>query len=333
MVKVLIIHSGQASAYAYYRGLGVISWIKKLKDGTPVQVEAKTQLSWLDLCGTDILFLDAPSSQAHLDIMRAAKSAHIPIWIDWDDDIFSLDHSNQRIAYWGAPETVSRLQAICHLADTITVTTKNLLPVFKRFNPNVYVVPNAFNDKFHALQFGFSQNKILHWRGSDTHERDLYEVEPLIIDFMKKNPDWNFVSTGHLLWRVRDQLQGRYRHFPAMDILEYMGHLTFVAPAIQIAPLSENQFNLCKSNIAWMEGVFAGATCFAPKLPEFVVPGCVNYTCYEDFADQLQAIADDSKLRFDLYKESFDYITKNLLLSKVNGLRQDIIKNLLEGKF
>lgn len=115
-----------------------------------------------------------------------------------------------------------------------------------------------------------------------------------------------------------------------MDIIDYFRNIKTLRPSIQIVPLENIMFNYNKSNIAWIEGTYAGAVTIAPNLPEFNKPGVLTYNSPKEFKSILEGcLKGDYDLR-SLYDSSYIYIKENLLLSKVNNLRKEVINLLFE---
>ncbi len=100
-------------------------------------------------------------------------------------------------------------------------------------------------------------------------------------------------------------------------------------PAIMIVPLVDNDFNRAKSNIAWLEGCFAGAAVIAPDFPEFQRPGVLNYSSPEQFGDVLgNAMIGNYDLK-KLSEDGWAHIRKYELLTHRNQIRVNALKDLL----
>jgi hypothetical protein len=85
-------------------------------------------------------------------------------------------------------------------------------------------------------------------------------------------------------------------------------------------PLVDNEFNRAKSNIAWLEGTWAGAKTIASDLPEFNKPGV---TVYKPGELPRNNFTPDSEI-------SWDYISKNLTLDLINASREHILDTLYQ---
>lgn len=98
------------------------------------------------------------------------------------------------------------------------------------------------------------------------------------------------------------------------DIHIYIKNLCHLAPEIHIVPLEFNEFNNCKSNIAWIEATLAGAKVIASPANEFKDMGMMG--------NMRNLTEGDHKL-------SWEFIMDNLLLTSLNKLRLENVRKLL----
>jgi hypothetical protein len=94
-------------------------------------------------------------------------------------------------------------------------------------------------------------------------------------------------------------------------------------------PLADSIFNRCKSNIAWIEGSFAGAVCLVPDWEEWQMPGTVRYSNPAEYGEKMKLLLNNN-FNYRKYNDlSWEYIMDNLTLSRVNGQRIEILKGLV----
>src|ERR1035437_9869971 len=97
-----------------------------------------------------------------------------------------------------------------------------------------------------------------------------------------------------------------------------------------IVPLVDSEFNRAKSNIAWLEGTYAGAAVVARSLPEFGVPGCIHYEDPKEFSNVVRDALASSERRKSAVRKSWSHISKaGLHLSDVNHIRQEVLNDLI----
>lgn len=316
---------------ALYRSSGVLS---KLKYDIDCQFSFDTSISWASLSWFDILFLQRPWGNSLYKACIIAKNNNTPIWIDYDDYLIDVPVYNPANKFFSGKQDQEDMIEMIKLATVVTVTTEKLREKFLPFNKNVFIVPNAFNDYMFKWEYNFSKNKSINWRGSSSHRNDLHSLLEALIE-IQRNPisnnfRWNFIGTDSEL------LKGfiKFKSHPVLDPVEYFYFIKELNPLIQLSPLVINDFNQCKSNIAWIEATYSGAITIAPKqLIEFNRPGLLLYDTIEDFKKILLSCMEiNSEQLKKFYDASFDFISSNLLLSKVNNLRKQIVIQLMDDR-
>lgn len=312
-------------ACSYYRTLGVFSKLHKLND--KIKVELIKEIEWHMVANADILYLERPSNYDFHTACTIAKDFNIPLWLDYDDNLFDLPEYNPGYKYFSQKTTKEVIQKCLKLADIVTVTTPELQKVYSNYNNNVHIVENAFNDYNYQLENNYSKNESLFWRGSETHRNDLLGVGVQMFDLAEKYKKWGWCFVGNNVWFITDNMKNYYQ-IDELTVLKYFRFIKQTNAGIQLAPLAFNRFNVGKSNISWIEGTFAGSCCIAPNLPEWNRPGVTVYDNANDFKEKLENLIKDKKIREMNFKASRKYIIDNLMLSDINKKRLNIIERL-----
>lgn len=317
-----------SGACSYYRTYGVLPHLTKLRPD--IHVEPIDKIDWSYLSGADVLFLERPQDAEYLAACKIAKNFGVKLWIDYDDDLFNLPDYNPFHGFYGKKEVRESIIKALDMADVVTVATPAIADSYKKYAKTIHVIPNAFNNYSYSLSESPSSNKILTWRGSVTHRGDLLPVTREIVklshDFHKKWY-WSFIAKE--LWFLTDYMApGSFFNADEMTLPSYFQFFKKTGPAILVFPLEVNQFNASKSNCAWIEGVFAGACCVAPPLPEYKRPGIENYSSAGEFYDKVKILIESPAKRAENFQASLDYINANLLLSDVNKKRIAVLEQL-----
>lgn len=316
-------------ATSLYRGLGPLGQLKRSGE---FQISVLGQYDWSMMKLIDALFLQRPFMHTHVVTMQLAKASCKPIWVDYDDDLFHVPVDNPSYVTYGR-EKVQRDIAVCiAMADIVTVATERLVELLKPVAKDIRLVPNAHDDElFGTERAPHSNNKLILWRGSASHERDVWHHGEALVTTAKERPDWKFCFAGYNPWFVTEAMAHEQALIiPMMDPLEYFSFIKKVGPRIVVVPLVPNEFNLAKSNIAWMEATYAGAVCVAPDIPEWRRPGIVNYRTTNELKTALMRLTDSEVTLEHHVKDSWDYITSNLLLSNVNQSRVQVMRDLVD---
>lgn len=282
------------------------------------------------------------------------------VWIDYDDNLFAVPQSNRAHLVYDKPEVQNAMCALIAKADVISVSTEALAEsvrtIINRIKAapqkdtglllderKVVVVPNAYDmelmsdlsDPRNKLPH---QNKLISWRGSSTHDKDMWGVTPQLQAALAQHREWTFNFIGEPFWMTVEALQEIPNLKPTnlvvtdtLDPIEYLAFLKRTAPALMVVPLDDNAFNHSKSNIAWLEATHAGAACLAPDFPEWRRPGIINYRSAEEFGEKLEAFMRGEIDGYQCWKQSAEYIVKDLTLASVNNLRARIAMQICEG--
>jgi hypothetical protein len=275
----------------------------------------------------DVIFIERPQDSHFLEICKLIKRFGIKLWVDFDDNLFCLPDWNPGKAFFDNKLNQKCMAKSMEMADIVTVATPQIKEAYLKYNKNIEVIPNAFNNYNFSLDYNCSDKNIIMWRGSTTHRGDIMPYSKHIWKVADKYEKWKFHFVGNDLWYIADNIKN-IDLTNELDIIRYFNRIKSINPAIYIAPLDFCKFNEAKSNCGWLETTFAGAVTLAPNMPEWKRPGITNYDSPGDFEDKLQLLMNDEKLRKANYKKSYDFIKCNLLLSNVNKKREKIIKEL-----
>jgi hypothetical protein len=322
MIRIGIADSHPQNACSYYRGFGPLMKIKELS----LRSLDLKNINWLDMNNIDLVYMGRPDNPDFIKLIELCQTMHIPVWMDWDDDILALPSYNP--AYKHFESMKNTIKKAISMVDIVTVSTPALVESFKDLNNNIEVIPNAWNDFNFPMQKKDNNNESILWRGSDTHRDDLLEVLEPMAKVSKNFVNWLFMFIGSNVWYITNYLQ-KAHNVDGLHMLHYMKLLAESKAAVFQAPLVDNKFNRSKSNISWLEATFSGAAFIGPDLPEFNRPGIVKYNSLEKYQYNLEKLLNSKEYRQKKYKESFDYIQENLLLSKVNEKRKEIIEKCL----
>jgi len=326
MIKIKVGVQYPHGACSYYRSMGPFSKLHKLN--SKIDVQKIDEIEWHAIADTDILYLERPAGPEFLAACRIAKDFNVKLWVDYDDNLFDIPEYNPCHDTFNLD--VKKIIAQCvQLADIVTVATPELKNVYSNYNDNVVVIENAFNDYNFILPDEPSREEALLWRGSQTHRQDLLGVAEQVFKLAKEYPEWGWCFVGNDLWYMTDGIDKHYNQ-KELPVLKYFKFIKNTNPAIQFVPLQFNRFNVGKSNIAWIEGTYAGATCIGPDLPEWKRPGLIRYRDAKEFYVNLDSLIKDGRKRKDNFELSKYYIMDNLYLSKINLKRITVIERLLD---
>jgi len=329
MKNLAVICPSQTDATSFYRGVGPLAELRRERSDLALTFINSIDWATLKLC--DAVFLQRPFSNNHLMIAELTKRNRLPLWLDFDDDLFCVPEWNPCAAIYNKKEIQKNVATMAALADVITVSTEAIRERLLPLNKNIVVVPNAFDERLVGARPEHKQPDapLIMWRGSKTHRKDLNVAGEACIQLSQANPNATWLFLGETPWFADYMPHKNTICAEPIDPIEYWEFLGKTKPSIMIVPLNDCEFNRSKSNICWQEASFAGAATLAPNWPEWKKPGVTNYENGADFLPKLMAMLEASKVQLSCNaNKSWQYINENLLLSIVNKKRHAILEEL-----
>lgn len=318
-------------ATSWYRGCGPLASLRKHNKN--ISIQYLSQYNWAYVKHCDVFFMQRPFKDEHVQIFKMIKDNNRKVWLDYDDDLFSVGTDNPTAKTYNRSDIQRNVEYMLKNADRVSVSTSHLKQCYSKYNDKIKVINNALDDDLLIHRNKKPRNNLVMWRGSPTHHRDVLSVAAAIESTSQLKKDWVFEFIGDNLWFLTDKMpHERTIVSDGLDIIDYHRHGVNVAPSIMMVPLENNLFNRSKSNIAWIEASFFGAATLCPgmsEMHEWQVPGAVGYLDQNDFFEKLNAMmAADPRMNESLAQKSFEYICDKLLLSKVNHERMEIVESL-----
>lgn len=219
-------------------------------------------------------------------------------------------------------------------ADAMLTTTENLAEEFSQYNKNVHVVPNGLpfdEEGFTITQDRHSKSPFV-WAGSETHKADLMVLPDLgnklticgykteAAEPMSKE-EWRIISEEIAPNAI-------YEHHRYIDhyMAAYDGH------EIALAPLADNKFNTCKSNLKILEAGAKGLPIICSKNDSYISPLLDGYVAYADgtegFSHWAKMFYEHSDLSKELGLGLAEQVRKHFNISQMNDIRREIFRSL-----
>lgn len=336
MTKIFINTPYGSDANSFWRCMGPMGYLAKHSEGN-IQIYCpppSTSFQWDMLVDFDLIFMHRPCRPADLQLIKMARLMNIPVWSDYDDWLFYLPDWNPHAEAYNATQTQTIMASAIACSDVVSVSTQALQTQFSKVNKNVVLVPNAYRtDLFPFRQAKVPDRKDLYyWRGTNTHDGDLLSV---LDGFASLTKPTRFMGSPcyQLTSRMEPKLIQKQKH---VDVLLYWRMLYESAFKVLLFPLVDCFFNVCKSNIAWIEAMHAGSVIVAPDLPEWKHPGVVSYTPHDsnsflDAAEQAMSLSSE-EIR-NINSEAYDYMKKKFGIQTVNQIRMQIVQSVLSPLF
>lgn len=332
--NMIVYCPNRKDATSFYRG-----WLPMAVLGKQLEpwfnFISTSEIDWAVMATADAIFMQRPYRKDHWEIVQIAKSMDRKVWVDYDDWLLGVPTDNPAYMQYEEPEVKRNIVRIIAAADEITVSTahlermirRDIEPIAGRKLP-ITIVQNALPLDILAHKrpdIMPKRNKLVQWRGSNTHHRDVMSQAKPIIDACKSHPDWHFSFLGDALWFVTDFMkEENVTVSKPLDPIDYFEYLLRVAPSVMIVPLHDSDFNRAKSNIAYLEAIFAGAICIAPDWEEWRHPGVLTYTDQASFSQRMEEVMTGKVDVTDLNMDAWDYVRKNFDLRLKNVIRSSV---------
>lgn len=157
------------------------------------------------------------------------------------------------------------------MADVVTTPSPVLGGVFKRLNKNVKVVKNVLDfTMWKPLPMKKDDTIRIGWQGGWSHYMDFFEVKETLERLMEKHKNVVLVISGQAFPGIFEKMpKERLEFHPWVTIDVYPWMFKTLNLDIGIAPIENNIFNTCKSEIKWEEYSSLEIPCVASDIPPY----------------------------------------------------------------
>jgi len=212
----------------------------------------------------DIYVIKYIDSRHTLDVLYTMRNeAGFKVVVDIDDNLWQIPVGN--IAMGSAGQHANRIMSLTEsvkCADWVTVSTAPLKEALRTLNSNIVVLPNYIDPKDWKFKRKKHKKVRIGWVWSPTHIPDMFVVWDALREISKRD-DVEIVIFGTELQVFKDIVT---TPIAGVNYKEYPRVFMEAGIDISIAPLEDNDFNKCKSNIKWLESTLAGAAFIGSKV-------------------------------------------------------------------
>lgn len=265
-------------------------------------------------------------------LIKIARQCNIPVVYDIDDRICHNDFLSLALKTIAPPpkdkKAIIRMagnyQKTAELVDGF-ITTNDLLgrELEKTFKKPYQVIPNSINseqeiisDHFVAIKQSVGKEyKIGYFSGSSSHDKDFEVVAPELLKFMEEYKDAKLYIVGKLNLPKRFKRlenEGRIKYLPVTDYLHLQGLISKVD--VNIAPLVQNKFTDCKSELKFFESAIVETPTIASPTYTFkkaIKNGETGFLCQKgEWYDCLVKLR-DAELRRKIGRTAKKYCLKH----------------------
>ncbi|MBQ3274847.1 glycosyltransferase [Candidatus Saccharibacteria bacterium] len=278
---IAYLSENQSSAQFRYR---VQNPIAACQDSRHYQISSFTKQDLAELSrrlpGFDLLIIvrQTAKTQEIPTLIETAQSRGIKVVFDLDDLIFDCrdlpllmsSTNSKNVLYWLG--YIWGIRNIARRVDGFLTTNSFLAEKLKRsFDKPVAVIPNSLNQaqiktsekalKTQKPHVGF---RLGYFSGSPTHAKDFRLIEPELLRFLETHQDAELKIVGYMDFSPRAKAlldAGRISFELPVDYLKLQTKIAAVD--VNLAPLVENDFTNCKSELKFFEAAITETTTIA----------------------------------------------------------------------
>lgn len=222
------------------------------------------------------------------------------------------------------------------IADHVVVATEKIKDAIKDINPYITVIPNAIDPSIWKFKNKLKKDgKIrIGWMSSGSHFADLPIIQPVMDEICKKYPNVEFHFAG-MTWDNHSEKQF-FHHVGRSGYMDFPKWYASLGIDISVAPIKDTQFNICKSNIKWMEAAMLEIPTVASDVEPY---RCIKHAkngflanTKEQWVKYLSFLIENPVERKKIGKEAKAEVLNHWTIDKFLPQYQNLFEKLLEKK-
>lgn len=203
--------------------------------------------------------------------------------------------------------------------------------------PRIEVIPNGIDfEEWDKVLVSHKKKKVvIGWAGGQAHARDLNILKDVIPEILKRHNNVEFVFWG--MFPEFTEPTGRIIHNKKwVGIDKYPQELGNCAFDIGLAPLEDNVFNRCKSNLRWLEYSALKIPTVASPVEPFNKTQSGDSILYaktaQEWIDNLDLLIKNKTKRMMLGHLSYQMAKRYYNISPISCRYIEVLHNIYEDK-
>lgn len=260
--------------------------------------------------------------------------------VDIDDDFYHLPkHNNFWTDPYGGYKGLKEVHWMIENSDYVVTSTKNLkTELDKHCRGKTYILPNYIGKDFKHKLFDNGDKVVISYFASITHKKDISETGFLeaLQQIVHKYKNVHVGTVGASIDAYLPK--GRYTHHRGIAGKKYITDLwPNINADISVAPLEDNQFNRCKSNIKWFESAYIPSAFVASNIEPYKgsveegKTGLLVNNDSESWYEALESLVINKQLRQTIAKNAQAKVKKDWDISTnwevLKGIVEDVAKS------
>lgn len=297
----------------------------------------------------DLVIMQDSGSVEAANLGKFMRENKIPYMTEFDDFVHHISPNNQGgyLAYNPATLFVHRSMEMSRGAAGMTVSTPQLAREYFPYNPTIFVIPNFLNkEKWDNPIVRRTDDKIrIGWCGGNAHADDLQMISKVLQKLIKeykgklifetlgmtrKEFAWVFpmapTSTDDVCSNCG--FEGTLHHHPGESLDDYPMVLASKGWDIAVAPVINNAFGNCKSDLKIKEYAAAGIPMVASRVQPYIEAQLDGAevslaTTFEEWYNALKELVENKIKREEIARKNKVWIEKHWIennLDKIAGV-------------
>lgn len=298
------------------------------------------------ILNSDLVVLQDTGSVDSSNLAKFMRDNKIPYMTEYDDFVFHLSPHNEGGYMAWNPSTLFLHRSIetTKQAMGVTVSTPQMAREFFPYNLNVFVIPNFLNkEKWDNPSVKRNDDKIrIGWCGGNAHADDLKMISKILnriikeykgkvifetIGMTRKEFAWVFpmAPTDPNMLCPSCGYEGELHHFPGEALEDYPTVLCSKGWDIAVAPVINNAFGNCKSDLKVKEYAAAGIATIASRVMPYIEAKengaeIILATTYEEWYNSIKELIDNEEKRREMVKKNKEWISKYWIQENVGNI-------------
>lgn len=319
-----------------------VFWEAEMDKGNP---DVAAHFEHIIESGYKVVIIQRVFRMAGLAIIDLLQQNGVKVITEIDDGL-DLNISHPAYHHWvnnrGYEIAIEQLK----MSNGIYVSTDYLKRQFQKYNANIAVISNTIDRKY--IKHHYANAEILKiknrvndgkikivYMGSSSHDGDIESIYEPLLQFANDYSDFVEVELLGGCVNFAKRKDAIIKTPSKHNIHDYYTYLSEKSPHIGLAPLVKHDFNLCKSNLRFVEYSSLGAVTLASNIGDFKKP-IADGVCFgfdnknpNDFYKQLKNILEYGKLNIEkLGKNAKEYAEETYNTKAEASKLQHFIDNI-----
>jgi len=284
----------------------------------------------------DLLVLQLLGDADMLPVVLDRRRRGLPTVFEISDNFLDFQPDNPSARFYEQPESRACILQLISECDAAQATVPAIAEKFSLFNEDIRVFENCITTPGKTVKG--DGPLVVGWGGSMGHYEDVRKVAPALCEWVNGREDVVFslmaAEEFRELFSAMDRKKFRCRATGSLaDYFDFLETLH-----VGIAPLEDHPFNLCRSDVKFIEYASRGAVPVCSDVGTYsrTLEDGVNGFLFDTPArmvELLDTLADDRGLMRDMAARAYDYIAEERAPEKDAAARLDFYKSLFSSDF